>query len=73
MRDTLEFSALRDVSPEIETYPLTAVNDVYDRLLENEARLRVVLEPGGDCDDIPTLRGVVSPPALPPERVYFRT
>ena len=47
-QDTLEFSALRDVTPEIETYPLTAVDDAYDRMLENEARFRVVLEPGGD-------------------------
>jgi len=47
-QDTLEFSALRDVTPEIETYPLTAVDDAYDRMLENEARFRVVLEPGAD-------------------------
>jgi len=47
-QDTLEFSALRDVTPETETYPLTAIGDAYDRMLENEARFRVVLEPASD-------------------------
>jgi NADPH2:quinone reductase len=45
-QDTLEFSALREVTPEIETYPLTEVSDAYERMLANEARFRVVLEPG---------------------------
>jgi len=45
-QDTLEFSALREVTPEIETYPLSEVSDAYERMLENEARFRVVLEPG---------------------------
>nr|WP_152041476.1 alcohol dehydrogenase [Salinigranum salinum] len=44
-QDTLEFSALRDVTPEIETYPLDAVDTAYDRMMANEARFRVVLEP----------------------------
>jgi NADPH2:quinone reductase len=43
--DTLDFSALRDVTPEIETYPLSEVEAAYDRMIENEARFRVVLEP----------------------------
>lgn len=47
-QDTLEFSALRDVTPEIETYPLTAAEAAYERMLANEARFRVVLEPGAD-------------------------
>ena len=47
-QDTLEFSALRGVAPEIETYPLAAAGDAYERMLANEARFRVVLEPGGD-------------------------
>jgi len=47
-QDTLEFSALRDVTPEIETYPLAEVADAYERMLANEARFRVVLEPGAD-------------------------
>jgi len=44
-QDTLEFSALRDVTPEIERYDLDDVSDAYDRMIENEARFRVVLEP----------------------------
>ena len=44
-QDTLEFSALRDVTPEIETYPLKDVADAYERMIDNEARFRVVLEP----------------------------
>ena len=44
-QDTMEFSALRDVTPEIETFELAAVSEAYDRMIENEARFRVVLEP----------------------------
>lgn len=44
-QDTLEFSSLRDIAPEIETYPLEEVETAYDRMIENEARFRVVLEP----------------------------
>jgi len=44
-QDALEFSALRDVTPEIERYDLDDVSDAYDRMIENEARFRVVLEP----------------------------
>jgi NADPH2:quinone reductase len=43
--DTLEFSALRDVTPEIERFPLEEVDEAYERMLANEARFRVVLEP----------------------------
>jgi NADPH2:quinone reductase len=43
--DTLEFSALRDVTPEVETYPLEDVAEAYERMRANEARFRVVLEP----------------------------
>ena len=44
-QDTLEFSALRDITPEVETYPLEEVSAAYDRMMANEARFRVVLEP----------------------------
>jgi NADPH2:quinone reductase len=44
-QDTLEFSALRDVTPTVETYPLEEAEAAYDRMMENEARFRVVLEP----------------------------
>jgi D-arabinose 1-dehydrogenase-like Zn-dependent alcohol dehydrogenase len=44
-QDTMEFSALRDVTPEIETYDLDEAAEAYERMLSNEARFRVVLEP----------------------------
>ncbi len=44
-QDTLEFSSLRAVTPEVETFPLEDVEAAYDRMIENEARFRVVLEP----------------------------
>ncbi|MFB6178500.1 MAG: alcohol dehydrogenase [Halorientalis sp.] len=44
-QDTLEFSSLRDITPEIETYPLSEVESAYERMIDNDARFRVVLEP----------------------------
>ena len=44
-QDTLEFSSLRDITPKIETYPLEDVAAAYDRMIANEARFRVVIEP----------------------------
>jgi alcohol dehydrogenase/propanol-preferring alcohol dehydrogenase len=41
--DTLDFSALAGVTPEIETFPLAEAGAAYDRMIENEARFRVVL------------------------------
>jgi NADPH2:quinone reductase len=43
--DTLAFSALREVTPEVETHPLEEAAAAYERMLQNEARFRVVLEP----------------------------
>jgi NADPH2:quinone reductase len=43
--DTLEFSALREVTPTVETFPLSEAADAYDRMMANDARFRVVLEP----------------------------
>jgi alcohol dehydrogenase/propanol-preferring alcohol dehydrogenase len=43
--DTLEFSALNDVAPMIETYPLEDAPEAYDRMINNDARFRVVLVP----------------------------
>ena len=43
--DTLDFSALRDVTPRVETFSLDAVEAAYNRMIANEARFRVVLEP----------------------------
>lgn len=42
-QDTLGFSALRDIETHIETFPLAKVNDAYKRMIDNEARFRVVL------------------------------
>lgn len=44
-QDTLEFSALRGIEPMIETYSLDEASAAYERMLANEARFRVVLEP----------------------------
>ncbi len=43
--DTLEFSALREITPEVERFDLDDVQAAYDRMIDNEARFRVVLEP----------------------------
>lgn len=42
-QDTLRFSALRAIETRIETYPLAEVNAAYARMIENDARFRVVL------------------------------
>lgn len=44
-QDTLEFSNLREITPKVETYPLEEVSAAYERMIENEARFRIVLEP----------------------------
>ena len=41
--DTLNFSALQGIAPKIETYPLEKANEAYARMINNEARFRVVL------------------------------
>ncbi len=43
--DTLNFSALTGTRPKIEEYPLDKVSEAYDRMIDNEARFRVVLKP----------------------------
>jgi len=42
--ETLDFSALQNITPKIETFPLEKANEAYDRMINNEARFRVVLE-----------------------------
>lgn len=44
-QDTLEFSALRDIEPMIETYSLAGASEAYERMMESEARFRAVIEP----------------------------
>lgn len=42
--DTLNFSALFNTLPMTEVYPLEQVNQAYDRMINGEARFRVVLQ-----------------------------
>ena len=42
-QDTLEFSALSDVHPMIEKYPLERVNEAYEQMHSGKVRFRVVL------------------------------
>lgn len=44
-QDTLEFSALRDITPEVEVFELEDADEAYERMMENEVRFRAVLEP----------------------------
>jgi len=41
--DTLRFAALSGVRPMIEKYPLSRVNEAYDRMMSGKAEFRVVL------------------------------
>ncbi|ALL69980.1 Alcohol dehydrogenase (plasmid) [Paraburkholderia caribensis MBA4] len=41
--DTLAFSALADVKPMIETFPIERAAEAYDRMMSGAARFRVVL------------------------------
>jgi len=44
--DTLRFSAMMGVKPQIERYPLERAAEAYDRMISGKARFRVVLETG---------------------------
>jgi D-arabinose 1-dehydrogenase-like Zn-dependent alcohol dehydrogenase len=44
--DTLNFSALTQVKPMVETYPLEQAAVAYDRMMSGKARFRVVLTTG---------------------------
>ncbi|HET9366899.1 MAG TPA: alcohol dehydrogenase [Candidatus Udaeobacter sp.] len=46
-QDTLEFSALSEVHPMIEKYPLSEVAAAYEQMHSGRARFRVVLTMGG--------------------------
>ena len=41
--DTLNFSALSNIRPMVETFPLSRVNEAYQTMMENKARFRTVL------------------------------
>jgi D-arabinose 1-dehydrogenase-like Zn-dependent alcohol dehydrogenase len=42
--DTLHFSALRQVRPMIETFPLEQAGEAYERMMSNRVRFRAVLQ-----------------------------
>jgi len=44
--DTLRFSAMTGVRPQIERYPLDKAAEAYDRMMSGKARFRVVIETG---------------------------
>lgn len=44
-QETLEFAALHGIRSYSEAYPATKVNEAYDRMMSNQARFRVVLNP----------------------------
>jgi D-arabinose 1-dehydrogenase-like Zn-dependent alcohol dehydrogenase len=44
--DTLNFSALADVKPMTETYPLEQAEEAFERMMSGKARFRVVLTTG---------------------------
>ena len=44
--DTLNFSALTGVKPQIEVYPLDKAPEAFARMESGKARFRVVLTPG---------------------------
>jgi D-arabinose 1-dehydrogenase-like Zn-dependent alcohol dehydrogenase len=46
-QDTLEFSALTEVHPMIEKFPLKQVSEAYERMHSGKVRFRVVLTLGG--------------------------
>lgn len=43
--DTLRFSALQDIKPMVEIYPLDKAAEAYERMMSGKARFRVVLVP----------------------------
>lgn len=45
-QDTLEFSAARDVRPEIEEFDLAEAGEAYDRMMAGDVRFRSVLRMG---------------------------
>ncbi len=44
-QDTLEFSALRGITPEVETFPLAEAAAAYERMATGEVRFRSVVVP----------------------------
>jgi D-arabinose 1-dehydrogenase-like Zn-dependent alcohol dehydrogenase len=45
-QDTLAFSSLTGIRPQIETLPLEQAQEAYDRMMSGDARFRMVLTTG---------------------------
>ncbi len=43
MREMLDFAAVHQITPMLETIPLSQINEAMDRVLANQARYRIVL------------------------------
>ncbi len=43
MREMLDFSAVHNITPMVETMPLSQVNEAMDKVAANKARYRIVL------------------------------
>jgi propanol-preferring alcohol dehydrogenase len=41
--ETLQFSALSGILPQVETYGLEQINEAYDRMITSKARFRAVI------------------------------
>jgi D-arabinose 1-dehydrogenase-like Zn-dependent alcohol dehydrogenase len=44
--DALKFNLLADIHPMVETMPLEKASDAYARMMNNQARFRIVLTMG---------------------------
>jgi D-arabinose 1-dehydrogenase-like Zn-dependent alcohol dehydrogenase len=44
--DTVRFSKLAGITPQVEKFPLREADKAYQRMMSNQARFRVVLVPG---------------------------
>jgi len=43
MKEMLEFAAIHQIKPMIETIPISQINAAMDRVVANKARYRIVL------------------------------
>ena len=43
MREMLDFAAVNNITPMIETMPLSQINEAMDKVAANKARYRIVL------------------------------
>jgi len=42
--DTMNFSVLKNVRPQIEVFPLEKANEAYNKMITNKVRFRAVLK-----------------------------